>query len=155
METVAVVDKLFAHYAAVLDAGNVAAWAELFDVESNYAVYTAADFERGLPLAYMLDDCHERILDRVKFVDEVWRGTVEPYRTRHIFQRTSLDTAEVDTYRVESNVLVAYTDANDVSALLCSGRTEDIIRIRDGEALFQQRKVLLDGTPARYLVYPV
>ncbi len=155
MDTVAAVDKLFARYAAVLDAGKVAAWAELFDEDSSYAVYCAADDERGLPLAYMLDDCLARIMDRVKFVDEVWRGTVEPYRTRHIFQRTELESVGEETLRAESNVLVAYTGKNDVSGLLCSGRTEDIIRIRDGEALFKERKILLDGTPSRYLVYPI
>ena len=151
------VDALLAGYGAILDAGEISRWPELFSQECSYAIYPAVDYERGLPLAYMLDDCHARLRDRVTFVNEVWKGTVESYRTRHVCQRTSAerDLTQPDLINVSTNFLVAFTQADGTSSILCSGSTEDTITLAGESALFNSRRVLLDGTPARYLVYPL
>lgn len=154
-EQMAVIDDLLARYCEVLDLRDFARWAELFAEQCAYAVYAADDAERGLPLAYMLDDNRARVLDRVKFIDEVWRGTFAPYRTRHVMQRTTVTTIGPELYNVKANVLVAYTQTDGVSGLLMSGRYEDRIRTGDSGATFVEKRVYLDGIPPRYLVYPL
>jgi anthranilate 1,2-dioxygenase small subunit len=38
---------------------------------------------------------------------------------------------------------------------LVSGYSEDVVVLGDETALFQQKFVVVDNTPPRYLVYPV
>ena len=39
--------------------------------------------------------------------------------------------------------------------ILVSGYSEDVVVLDDETALFQQKFVVVDNTPPRYLVYPV
>jgi 3-phenylpropionate/cinnamic acid dioxygenase small subunit len=149
------VDDLFGAYTTVVDGREWHEWPKLFASDGSYAVYSLENVERGLPLAYALDDNHDRLVDRVKFITEVWAGTVEPYRTRHIVQRTRLEPIDEDLYSVRSNVVVSYTELDGPPGMLASGYYEDRVRIADGVARFVERTVYLDGMPARYLVYPL
>jgi len=150
------VDGLLSAFAEVLDSGQIEQWPNLFTEEASYSLHDAEDDERGLPLAYILDDCRERLLDRVKFITEVWKGTVESYRTRHIVQRTGITLGDTpNEYNLRSNILVTYCQVEGTSNILCSGRTEDVVQLGSQGALFLSRRVILDGVPARYLVYPV
>lgn len=149
------ISDLLAIYGDVLDAGQYDEWPGLFAEECVYAVYDAADAERGLSIGYMLDDCRARVLDRVKFVKEVWRGTVEPYRTRHVAQLALMNSAGAGRYAVRSNFMVSYTQPDGTCGLLVAGRAQDVIQVSVGRAQFVERKLYLDGTPARYLVYPL
>lgn len=149
------IDDLLARYSEILDRGEYSRWPDLFAEECSYAIYMADDAERGLPLGYVLDDNRGRLLDRVKLIQEVWSGTIAPYRTRHIVQRTSVRSAGADMYDVRANFLVAYTQADGVAGLLASGRYEDRIGLDDSAMLFVERRVYLDGIPPRYLVYPL
>ena len=149
------IDDLFGAYAFVLDGKEFERWPELFAAECFYAVYSVDNVEQELPLAYMLDDCRERVLDRVKFVREVWAGTVEPYRTRHTIQRTmTLDLGD-GLYEVYANFQVGYTQADGTPALLAIGHYEDRVRITETGAVLEEKRVYLDNTPPRYLVYPL
>lgn len=149
------INDLIAHYGDVLDAGQYEAWPALFAETCFYAVYDAADSERGLSIGYMLDDCRARVNDRVKFVKEVWADTVEPYRTRHIAQVTRIMHEGDRRYAARSNFMVSYTQPDGTCGLLVAGRTQDLIQINGDEARFVERKLYLDGMPARYLVYPL
>ncbi|QXJ26593.1 nuclear transport factor 2 family protein [Actinomadura graeca] len=148
-------DELYAAYAEVVDERRWERWPDMFTEECSYTVHTLENADRGLPLAYMLDDCRERLLDRVKFVTEVWAGTVEPYRTRHVIQRTRTEAAGDGAYRVRANVVVTYTEADGPPEILTSGYYDDHVRLTDAGPLFAGKRVYLDGTPTRYLVYPL
>lgn len=148
-------DEALARYASVVDGQEWHRWPELFSEDCSYAVYSLDNVERGLPLAYMLDDNRARILDRVKFVTEVWAGTVEPYRTRHVIQRTETEALDDRTYRVRATMVVTYTEFDGVPGVLASGYYEDRIRLTDDGALFVEKNVYLDGMPARYFIYPL
>lgn len=149
------VDELLAAYAGAVDDRDFSAWLALFAPECAYGVHAMENIREGLPLAYMMDDCRERLVDRVKMIEEVWQGTVEPYDTRHVLQRTALREVGEDRWDVRSNVIVSYTAASGEAGILVSGHCEDVV-VLDGEtALFEKRIVVLDNTPPRYLVYPV
>ncbi|RDH74253.1 hypothetical protein DVS77_32595 [Mycolicibacterium moriokaense] len=149
------VDELLGAYARAVDERDFTAWLALFAPECAYEVRAMENVREGLPLAYMMDDCRERLTDRVKMIQEVWAGTVEPYDTRHFQQRTAMRELGEDRWEVGSNVLVTYTGASGEPGILVSGYSEDVVVLDDETALFQQKFVVVDNTPPRYLVYPV
>src|SRR5690606_10041432 len=111
--------------------------------------------ERGLPLAYTLDDNRQRLLDRVKFITEVWAGTVEPYRTRHVVQRVSSEEVAPGLFAARSNMVVTYSELDAAAEVLVTGDYDDKIEMTGDGARLVARSVYLDGMPARYLVYPL
>lgn len=148
-------DELSGRYVSVVDGQDWHRWPELFTEDCSYAVYSLENVERGLPLAYMLDDSHDRLLDRIKFVTEVWAGTIEPYRTRHVVQRLATTAADDGIYTVRSNIVVSYSEIDGAPELLATGYYEDRVRLTDDGPRFVEKSVYLDGMPARYLVYPL
>lgn len=149
------IDELLGRYAQVVDDQEWASWPELFAAECTYQVQTFDNARRELPLAYMLDDSRARLLDRVKFITEVWAGTIEPYRTRHIGQRTSVRALDPTSWAVRTNLQVSYSEADQPPAILATGYYDDVIVLVDGQGRFRDRRVYLDGMPSRYLVYPL
>jgi anthranilate 1,2-dioxygenase small subunit len=155
VDETAQLDALNGSYAAVLDSQDWQGWLNLFATVCSYAVYSLENVEAGLPLGYMIDDRRERLVDRVKFITQVWAGTVEPYRTRHVIQRLRTERVNNHTFKVHSNMIVSYTEANGTPNILVSGYYQDVIRLTDDGPLFESKTVYLDGTPSRYLVYPL
>ena len=149
-------DALIGEYAAVLDAQDWEGWLNLFMHECSYAVYSLENVEAGLPLGYMIDDRRERLVDRVKFITEVWAGTIEPYRTRHVIQRLRTERVNDISYKIYSNMIVTYSESNGTPSTLVTGSYQDIVRLTDDNGpLFESKTVYLDGTPSRYLAYPL
>ncbi len=148
-------DQLFGRYAWVLDNHEFEQWPKLFTDECFYAAYSMENVERGLPLAYMLDDCRERLHDRVKYITKVWVGTVQPYRARHAIQRVSASIKGDGVYEVRANFLVGYTDVDQSPGVLAIGYYHDVVRIEARRALFERKEVYIDNTPPRYLIYPL
>ena len=103
----------------------------------------------------MMDDCHDRLVDRVNYVTQVWAGTFEDYTTRHFVQRMEC-IPEGQVYRVSTNMMVSYTSAKGFSELLVAGSYEDEIVVNGNAAKFKSKRAVIDTlvTP-RYIVYPV
>ena len=103
-----------------------------------------------------MDDCRDRLRDRVNYVTEVWAGTFEDYMTRHFAQRLDCTLREDGLYAVTSNFTIVYTTTAGRSEILAAGSYEDAVVLRDGETRFRSRRAVLDTTVVpRYLVYPV
>jgi 3-phenylpropionate/cinnamic acid dioxygenase small subunit len=153
----AAVDALQIRYVRALDRRNMQSWLECFARDgAGYVCIALENEEQGLPLALMMDDSHERLMDRVKFITEVWSGTFEDYSTRHFVQRLDCVQAGPGLYAVESNFMVTYTTAGRQSDILVSGSYEDRVVIGAEGPRFQSKKAVLDTiTTPRYLVYPV
>ncbi|MGW3482441.1 aromatic-ring-hydroxylating dioxygenase subunit beta [Rhodococcus sp. PSBB049] len=149
------IDALLGRYAQVLDEQDWDRWPDLFAAQCSYTVHTLDNIRRGLPLAYMYDDNRARIVDRVKFITEVWAGTIEPYRTRHLTQRTHVAHVAENRWEVRANFHVSFTENDSLSGLLATGYYEDVVEISVDGARFASRAVRLDSMPARYLVYPL
>ncbi len=156
-DAVIAIDRLQTCYVRALDGRRLDTWLACFAETASYVCMTRENVDQGLELAIMLDDCRERLLDRVKFIEDVWAGTFEDYSTRHFVQRLSCERRNDGTFAVESNLLVAYTCAEGRSELLVAGAYLDVVRIgANDEAAFVSKRAVLDtvATP-RYLVYPI
>ncbi|MDV7352108.1 aromatic-ring-hydroxylating dioxygenase subunit beta [Rhodococcus oxybenzonivorans] len=149
------IDDLLGRYSRVLDDQDWEQWPDLFAQECSYTVHTLDNIQRGLPLAYMYDDNRARVLDRIKFITEVWAGTIEPYRTRHVTQRTEAASLDGARWTIRSNFQVSFTENDSLSGLLATGYYEDVVELTTDGARFTSRAVRLDSMPARYLVYPL
>ncbi|MDB5668365.1 MAG: hypothetical protein JWL74_1315 [Alphaproteobacteria bacterium] len=149
-------DALQAEYAGALDRRDMKGWLECFDSQGSYICITLENVSQGLALPVMMDDCPERLQDRVKFVSAVWAGTYEDYNTRHFVQRVSWRPAPGGLVAMTSNFLVTYTTAAGTSQILGSGVYEDEIIVGPGPLRFRSKKAILDAAIApRYLVYPI
>ena len=150
------VDDLQVRYMRALDGRDMPAWLYCFDNEASYVCTTRENEEQGLSLAMMMDDCRDRLRDRVNYVTEVWAGTFEDYMTRHFAQRLDCTLREDGLYAVTSNFTIVYTTTAGRSEILAAGSYEDAVVLRDGETRFRSRRAVLDTTVVpRYLVYPV
>lgn len=150
------IDELLQRYAKVLDRKDMQGWLATFCNEGSYLCQSRENHTEGLPVGFMLDDCHERLRDRVKAVEDVWAGTAEDYQTRHLCQRLSCDANEQDGYHVVSNFVVFYTTNRGDSQILATGEYIDHILVVDDVASIFSRKAILDQDVApRYLVYPI
>jgi len=157
-ELLALADALQIRYAAALDNRDMARWLGCFDSEASYICTHRESDEQGLQLALMMDDCAERLRDRVKFITEVWAGTFEDYWTRHFIQRLEYRIRDDGIIEVTSNFSVFYTTADGRSSVLAVGRYEDEVIARDNDdgAKFRSRRAIIDtSTLPRYLVYPL
>lgn len=156
-EILTAIDALQIAYVRALDRFDMVAWLGCFeDGAGSYVCTTRENDEQDLPLALMMDDSPARLVDRTRFIDEVWAGTFEEYTTRHFIQR--LDCAETAPghFRVESNFMVAYTTDRRNSEILCAGLYLDDIVVNGAGARFTSKRAVLDTiTTPRYLVYPV
>ena len=104
----------------------------------------------------MLDDCRARLMDRVKFVNEVWSGTFEDYTTRHFIQRFECARTEGGRLNVLTNFMVTYTNRRGGSEILVTGVYEDEVDLDSNGARFKAKRAILDTvTTPRYLVYPI
>ena len=117
----------------------------------------AAENDRAdRPLALMMDDCHDRLEDRVTFVTKVWAGTFDDYQTRHFVQRVACTPKGGDLYETVSNFTVFYTDSAGNTGTLVCGRYVDQIVLGNGGAKLKSRRAVMDTNVApRYIVYPL
>lgn len=150
------VQRLQERYAAALDAKDMAGWLACFAADGAYFVIGADNDAEGLPLCLMMDDCRERLEDRVTFVTEVWPGAFEDYQTRHFVQPLTLARRDDGLYGARSNVTVFSTDLRGRTQLFVAGEYRDVIRIEEGDALLRERRMVMDtfATPG-VVVYPL
>jgi anthranilate 1,2-dioxygenase small subunit len=150
------IDTLQMNYVAALDRRDMNGWINCFAGNGSYICTTRENDSEDLPVALMMDDCRERLQDRVKFIMEVWSGTFEDYLTRHFVQRLAYSEDREGSYAVTSNFMVTYTTAAGRSEVLVSGHYLDCIERNGSGVLFRSKKAVLDTTiTPRYLVYPV
>lgn len=150
-------DQLQLDYIHALDSKDMAAWLATFveDDDASYVCLAAENAEHDLPVAYMLDDSRARLEDRCTYIDRIWQGTFQDYRTRHFVQRVRHEPAGDGEYRVLTNFSVLFTPETGVTEVLCAGRYEDVVSV-NGRARFRSKRAVLDtAVTPRYLVYPL
>jgi anthranilate 1,2-dioxygenase small subunit len=155
-EVLAAIDELQIRYINALDRRDFDAWLACFDSQGSYICTPRENEEQGLPLALMMDDCYERLKDRVSYITQVWAGTFEDYWTRHFIQRLTCTARDAERYSVITNFSTLYTSAAGRSEILVAGCYQDEVIVSPAGAKFRSKKAVLDTsiTP-RYLVYPV
>jgi 3-phenylpropionate/cinnamic acid dioxygenase small subunit len=156
-EIIQKIEQLNRDYICALDALDMPAWLACFNKRGQYTFIAEENYRRNLPIAFMLDDCYERLQDRVTQVVDIQSDSTEHYQTRHFTQLTSVTAPEDGGYRAEFNFSVYYTrrDTNQTQ-LLCVGRYFDLIDISNACASYIDRKVVTDtNVLPRYIAYPV
>ena len=146
-------------YIEALDNKDMSAWLATFDQrdDASYILTTLDNEQQGLPLGLMLDDCHARLEDRVTFITEIWAGTFQDYRTRHVVQQIACNAQTENTYELRSNFSVFYTptDTGQSNVLAC-GIYLDTVTITPTGARFIAKKAITDTSVLpQYLVYPL
>ncbi len=156
-DVIAKLDELQNRYISALDGKNMQAWSDCFSSRANasYICRSAENEEMNFPIALMYDDCRARIEDRITFVDDIWRGTFQEYRTRHFTQRIFHSQVADSVFEVKSNFSIEYTLDPSASTPLATGVYEDVIIIENGTALFLSKRAVYDTTVLpQYIVYP-
>lgn len=159
LEELGRLDDLQAAYSEALDLKRMRDWLATFeeDDRASYICTSRDSHERGLQVAMMLDDCRDRLIDRCTFIDDIWAGTFQDYRTRHFAQRVRAARGDDGLIVMRTHFSVAFTpDDTGISALLATGTYEDVITFAGNQPLFVSRLALTDNAVLpRYLVYPV
>jgi anthranilate 1,2-dioxygenase small subunit len=157
VDTLTTIDNLQAEYIHALDSKDFHAWVDTFDAAEDTAYFctSAENDENDLRIALMYDDCRLRIEDRVTFIEKIWAGTFQDYRTRHFIQRTACKQISDDTFAVETNFSIIYTPETGRSDVQVAGVYKDEILINGDGAKFKSKKAIYDTTILpRYIVYP-
>ena len=142
------IEELQNRYICALDSKNMEAWSKTFDESgASYICIAQENVLNDLPLALMMDDCIERIQDRVTFVNDVWAGTFEDYQTRHFTQRTECKDLGDNRYKVLTNFTVIYTPEQGQTEVMVAGVYEDEVLI-NGTAKFVAKKAIMDTNVA-------
>jgi 3-phenylpropionate/cinnamic acid dioxygenase small subunit len=159
MEIEYAIDRLQARYIEALDGKRMQAWYETFAArpDSAYVCTSAENVAAKLPVALMLDDNRDRLADRVSFVEKVWAGTFQDYRTRHFVQRLGLEQTANGMYDVRTNFMVTFTpeESGDSRLLVCGVYLDKVVS--DGNELrFLEKTAVMDTIVLpRYVVYPI
>ena len=148
------IDDLQLRYIRALDQKDLQAWLALFAKDGQYVVIPSDNEASGLPMALMMDDCYERLVDRVSYVTKVW--SFDDYQMRHFVQRTHVQPESDTAFAVESNFSVFYTNQLGQAAILAIGRYEDLVSIEGSTANFRKKRVVIDNflLPMN-IVYPL
>jgi len=151
------IENLNRDYICALDKLDMNKWLACFNKQGTYTLISNENERNGLPIAFMLDDCYERLQDRVTQVVDIQEDSTEHYQTRHMTQLTNITDLGDNQYKVDFNFTTFYTqDLIEKTNLLGAGRYEDIILVENGKASFIQRKAVLDtNVLPRYVAYPI
>lgn len=156
-DVIRAVENLNCDYITALDTMDMNGWLNCFNQQGSYSFIAEENVRRGLPIAFMLDDCYERLQDRVTQVINIQQDSTEHYQTRHFTQLTSVSKQSEDLIQTTFNFSVYYTQRdNNQTQILCVGRYEDIIILEGGNAQFNDRKAVTDtNVLSRYVAYPI
>jgi|LWDU01.1.fsa_nt_gi anthranilate 1,2-dioxygenase small subunit len=151
------IEQLNRDYIGALDRLDMPAWLACFNKQGRYTFISEENHRRHLPIAFMLDDCYERLQDRVTQVVDIQADSTEHYQTRHFTQLMSVEALDNGQYQAEFNYSIYYTrrDSNQTQ-ILCVGRYMDVIEIAENAVNFIKRKAVTDtNVLPRYIAYPV
>lgn len=159
-ELEAALDRLLLADANALDSKDMAGWLANYTEEEQASYYcrAAENTEHNLELGFMFDDCRARLEDRVTYVNDIWAGTFQDYRTRHFVQRINHRQIDANTVEVVSNFSVFMTPMDaGITQILAAGQYLDTVRLGNGGGakLLSRRAELDTSVLPRYLVYPI
>jgi salicylate 5-hydroxylase small subunit len=154
LQTFIALNKLYADYAATIDAEDWDGWAEYFVDDCEYKVQPRENFERGFPLATMWFISKGMLKDRAFGISETLFH--DPYYQRHVVGAPRILSAENGEIQSEANYAVFRTKLNGESTVFNVGRYIDRIVQTDEGLKFKSRFCIYDSEMiANSLIYPV
>lgn len=148
------VEDLLHQYAAVLDAGELEQWPELFTEDCFYEVIPRDNYERGLPLALIRCESKGMLKDRVFAIRETIM--YEPRYMRHVISGIRVTGHDDHGLTVEANYAVFETPLHDVTRVFNVGRYLDRI-VREADQLkFAEKHCIFDSLLVpNSIVFPI
>jgi salicylate 5-hydroxylase small subunit len=146
--------RLYAEYAAAVDAAQWEKWVDLFTEDCEYKVQPRENFERGFPLATLALLSKGMLKDRVYGIKETLFH--DPYYQRHVVSTPLIRRQEGDVIVAEANYAVIRTKLSQESTVFNVGRYLDRVR-RTGSGLkFESRLCIYDTEMIpNSIIYPI
>jgi salicylate 5-hydroxylase small subunit len=147
-------NRLYARYAAVVDANDWDGWIALFVEDCDYRVQPRENHERGLPLATLALLSRGMLRDRAYGIKETLFH--DPYYQRHVTGAPLVEKVEDGVIVAQANYAVFRTKLSQETTVFNVGRYLDRIRITPEGLRFEQRHCIYDSEMIpNSLIYPI
>ena len=147
-------NRLYAEYAAAVDANDWDKWIALFVEDCDYRVQPRENHERGLPLATLALLSRGMLQDRAYGIKETLFH--DPYYQRHVVGAPLVEKVEDGVIVAQANYAVFRTKLSQETTVFNVGRYLDRIRITPDGLRFEQRHCIYDSEMIpNSLIYPI
>lgn len=154
VDTWMALNRLYAQYAAAVDANEWDKWIELFVEDCDYRVQPRENHERGLPLATLALLSGGMLRDRAYGIRETLFH--DPYYQRHVTGAPLVEKVEDGVIVAQANYVVFRTKLSQETTVFNAGRYLDRIRITPDGLRFEQRHCIYDSEMIpNSLIYPI
>jgi salicylate 5-hydroxylase small subunit len=146
--------RLYADYAAALDAAEWDKWPEFFTEECSYKLQPRENYERGFPLCTLSFESKGMLKDRVYGISETIFH--DPYYQRHVVGAPRILRAGEEAIEAEANYAVFRTKPGELSTVFNVGRYLDrVVRTSNG-LRFASRLCVFDSEMIpNSIIYPI
>jgi len=146
--------RLYADYAAVLDAGDWNRWPDYFTDPCSYVLQPRENHDRGLPLATMAFESRGMLKDRAYGISQTLFH--DPYYQRHVVGVPRVLRLDGDDIHAETNYAVFRTKPSEFSTVFNVGRTIDVVRPTPEGLRFASRRIVFDSELIpNSIIYPL
>jgi salicylate 5-hydroxylase small subunit len=146
--------RLYADYAAAVDARDWDAWVDFFTEECEYKVQPRENYERDFPLATLSLLSKGMLRDRAYGIKETLFH--DPYYQRHVVGAPVVQAVDGDVIVSEANYSVFRTKLSQDSTVFNVGRYLDRVRITTRGMKFESRLCIYDSEMIpNSIIYPI
>ncbi len=154
LQTYCELSRLYAEYAAVVDAGQWDKWIALFTEDCEYKVQPRENFERGFPLSTLALMSKGMLKDRAYGIKETLFH--DPHYQRHVVGAPLIIRQEGNVILSEANYAVFRTKLSQDSTVFNVGRYVDRVRRTEDGLRFESRLCIYDTEMIpNSLIYPI
>ncbi|MED4600623.1 aromatic-ring-hydroxylating dioxygenase subunit beta [Paenibacillus validus] len=148
------IHQLLFQYCHVVDDGELSKWPDFFSDNGSYYVYSKENYDRGLPVAIIMDNHKGKIIDRVTLIKQIWTYNIS-YQ-RHMIANIRIEKSNGEKYHCHTNFSIYKTSREGKSELFAVGRYNDLIVFENNVPKIEKREVILDtSTLPSYFVRPL
>jgi len=153
-ETYMDLTRMYADYAAVVDAKDWDAWIDFFEEDCEYKVQPRENHERGFPLSTMWFISRDMLKDRAYGIQETLFH--DPYYQRHVVGAPRILSVEDGMIQSEANYAVFRTKYDGESTVFSVGRYIDRVSSGPQGLKFKSRFCIYDSEMIpNSIIYPI
>jgi salicylate 5-hydroxylase small subunit len=146
--------RLYADYAAAVDAKDWERWIAFFTDDCEYKLQPRENFERGYPLATLMLLSKGMLKDRAYGIKETLFH--DPYYQRHVVGVPLVLKEEGDLIESEANYAVFRTKLSQETTVFNVGRYLDRVRVTPQGMKFESRLCIYDTEMIpNSIIYPI
>jgi salicylate 5-hydroxylase small subunit len=146
--------RLYADYAAAVDAADWDRWVDFFTEDCEYKVQPRENHERGFPLSTLALLSRGMLKDRVYGIRETLFH--DPYYQRHVVGLPRILRRDGDVIEAEANYAVFRTKLSRETTVFNVGRYLDRVRATPHGLKFESRLCIYDTEMIpNSLIYPI